>query len=346
MRYRSFAFVVLFLGTGACDDGPASHGAADASVQPPKEVPFSELVGEVHPLTLEESDTALVVKPMIRLDPMGGWIVADVGENQVRLYEADGALGSVLGGEGSGPGEFNRPVAAGRFTDGRLWVVDLRGRVSVFDRTGHEVLWTTNVPITPVYRAWDWPGDSLLIGGRSQLSRESTARLLHVVDPQNGTIARSFFAIPVSDDPAARALALSAGSVDVDIKGDTLAVVFPMVDSVFLMDRNGEAVRAWWIPSLRMRRLSAVPDLSAGFQEVIESFSMVLQVYWVNDGLLVHFADYKDRQRTNGLVHFGRNAAPREVYPAPGLLHVDGNILVFEDTTGVAPNALLQGIWK
>jgi hypothetical protein len=57
-------------------------------------------------------------------------------ERSVRLHSLDGTPSTVIGQEGQGPGDFQRPVAAG-FHGDRIWVWDVAlGRLSVFNADG------------------------------------------------------------------------------------------------------------------------------------------------------------------------------------------------------------------
>lgn len=73
----------------------------------------------------------------LAVDALGRVYVLEAQEQEVRLFDADGAFVRSLGRNGDGPGEFRG--ANGIAVDGsdRLWVYDPRGRrVTVFDSAG------------------------------------------------------------------------------------------------------------------------------------------------------------------------------------------------------------------
>ena len=71
------------------------------------------------------------------LAPDGLLVVADAGSATVRTYDPEGRLLRLLGGEGSGPGEFVRPSQVLIRDDGSVWVWDdATFRATEFDPTG------------------------------------------------------------------------------------------------------------------------------------------------------------------------------------------------------------------
>jgi DNA-binding beta-propeller fold protein YncE len=76
----------------------------------------------------------------LAVDPLSGRIyVADTGENNVKIFAADGTLQQIVGQIGVGPGEFNSPTHLA-FSGGRLFVTDtFNARVQAFDAKGNFV---------------------------------------------------------------------------------------------------------------------------------------------------------------------------------------------------------------
>ncbi len=73
----------------------------------------------------------------LAVDALERFWVVDGQAREIRLFDRDGRPVETIGRRGSGPGEFERPVAIDRAPDGRMWVMDPQnGRVSVFDTTG------------------------------------------------------------------------------------------------------------------------------------------------------------------------------------------------------------------
>src|SRR5690625_3592045 len=86
-------------------------------------------------IALEESDSVLTVAPTVVSDPLGGFIVADARDAQVRLYDHSGRLKKLVARPGSGPGEVQAPTAVVRRADGHILVADvMAGAILEFDR--------------------------------------------------------------------------------------------------------------------------------------------------------------------------------------------------------------------
>jgi len=58
-------------------------------------------------LTLEEPGGIFTVQPRVSLDPTGGFVVADMEEQQIRLYDEEGALTQAFGHKGKVLGRSN-----------------------------------------------------------------------------------------------------------------------------------------------------------------------------------------------------------------------------------------------
>lgn len=85
----------------------------------------------------EDEDDFLADAPALALGPRGVLALLDIGANEVRLYDAGGALITRFGSEGQGPGEFRSPFAMGWDGDERLWIANaFDGRFNVYDVEG------------------------------------------------------------------------------------------------------------------------------------------------------------------------------------------------------------------
>ena len=66
--------------------------------------------------------------------PDGEILVLDGSKNHVAVFSAEGEFRSCIGRQGSGPGEFQRPVAIALLGNGQLAVTDpWAGKISLFD---------------------------------------------------------------------------------------------------------------------------------------------------------------------------------------------------------------------
>ncbi len=69
----------------------------------------------------------------VAFDSYGRLIILDSQDRTLRMFDEDGALLQVVGRAGLGPGEFAHPRAVELGPDGGLYVLEARGRVSIFD---------------------------------------------------------------------------------------------------------------------------------------------------------------------------------------------------------------------
>lgn len=113
--------------TGEGSDGAADPFAAEAwSLGPP----------EVRIGSVDDPDYAFSAVSDLATGPDGSIFSLHRSEATVRRWTADGRPQGTVGGEGEGPGEFQRPAALGFFGD-TLWVFDTDAyRVTLFDMEG------------------------------------------------------------------------------------------------------------------------------------------------------------------------------------------------------------------
>lgn len=98
-------------------------------------------------LTVDESPAAINVMPVVRPDPFGGYLVADISEAQIRRYGDDGDLRAFFGRRGDGPGEFQNPGIAVRIPSGQIAVLDRNMRLTVLDSSATDVVSARNLPL-------------------------------------------------------------------------------------------------------------------------------------------------------------------------------------------------------
>ncbi len=103
----------------------------------------------VESVRLEEPGHALLVRPVDLVVVPDGYAIVDMRGPDVKRYDRRGHLLDVLGRQGSGPGEFQAPVAAAYLEPkGHLAVLDAAlKRVTVFDDAGRVVSTFETAPL-------------------------------------------------------------------------------------------------------------------------------------------------------------------------------------------------------
>lgn len=99
--------------------------------------PFASVYSLIDSIPLEEGDSAPIVRfSGLDIAPDGRLLLGDASEGNVKLFGADGRLRHIVGRRGGGPGEFGAPRFPRFLPDGRIFVGDDNGRVSIFDGDG------------------------------------------------------------------------------------------------------------------------------------------------------------------------------------------------------------------
>lgn len=259
----------------------------------------------VDAFALEETPDVITVAPRVSFDPLGGFLVADSREAQVRRYSLTGKLLSHFGSKGNGPKEFTHLSAALRTPDRNLLAIDMGGKAALFDAGGENLLWSRRLPVSPVHEAALLNDTLVALAGRG-LGAGRSSELVHLWNLRTGEPARSFFHVPAHDPALASAYTL-AGSSDIAVKGDTIAAVFALSDTLYLFDASGRPQRQIPIPFEHFRRITNHPPSGAtidAFRAWGESFSTISQVYWApSGGFLVEYYDMKGMDPQWRLLH-------------------------------------------
>jgi hypothetical protein len=332
---------VLIVALAAC-------GRERAQAAAPREVftPLDRHVAWGRTLALEENDAAVNVLIRATPDPRGGFLVADEQENQVRRYDANGKLLLTFGRRGPGPGEFNALNRAFRLASGDLLAVDVLSHAAVFDSAGAKLERTFRTPVGAVKMAYLLNDSLLLLGGQILDERAGGSdERLHLWNLRANRLARSFFPVHATTQ-AHQFAANTAGLVGAAQRGDTLAAVFALSDTIYLFDLSGRRLgtvplRAEGLrrfdPAMRMPRMELV-----GVREWIGRFSLVTDLWWLRDGsFLVQYQDREGVEPKWRLVHLARDGRRLfESKDTPYLVAVDPtDTLWFVQPGSPTPNA-------
>jgi WD40 repeat protein len=328
----------------------ASAACSGAAVPATRQDTAGAAVGDViewqDSIRLEETPDVINVSPHVNLDPLGGFIVADRREAQVRFYSPSGSLAGHVGRRGKGPGEFERPVAAVRLTSNEILAADMSGRITLFDSSGRNVVRTQRVPLSPVYDL-AVANDSLVVFTGRIVGAETTP-LVHLWNVRTGEIVRSFFQ-PLPPFPELAAAYAFTGFADVAVRGDTVAVGFALSDTLRFYNLQGRELKRSAIPFRGFRPLrEPMPpsDQQEGIARWVETFSSLAQIHWTAQGtLLIQYFDMAGHEPQWRLVGLrGDGTKLFELLESPRLLAVTPDTsLVFANPSHDELNSWLVG---
>lgn len=315
---------------------------SDGRTVPVAEERFEDVVHVVRDVDLQEAKGVINVSPRVTPDPRGGFLVADSQEGQIRLYSSSGALLRHFGRVGRGPGEFRHVTAAARLPSGDIVAADMAGVLTIFDELGSRVLRTSRTPLGPLYSLAVLDEDHVALTGR--IGGTPGSPLVHVWDLRAERLVRSFFRAP-APPPGFEGAYAFAGSADLAVRGDTVAVVFALTDTIYLYERDGTPVgKVPWTarhfrPITKPMPRGVAP---ARFQRWTESFSAAAQLFWEPDGdFNVAFFDMIGHEATWRLIHMDRSGSEfLEIPDAPKLLSITptDSSLVFMRPGSEEPN--------
>lgn len=352
-RYRTAApflrlviMLVAALAASACGDDPPE--AADGAARPGLSR-LDDVVRWEREFTLEENEETINVIVRAGLDPRGGFLIADEQEGFARRYDENGRLLAQFAGKGNGPAEFMNLLNVTRLPDGSLAAFDIFQKIAIFDSAGSEVVRTARTPLAALHSVVLLNDSIALLGGSVPGPSGVRDSRVHRWNVNGDSLEASFFA-PALPSRAHVMAAGSAGWIGMDRRADTLAVVFALSDTVYLMTAGGAMVDRIAIPAEGFRRLSPdieMPGRGGGIlaaREWFASFSLVSHVFWLGDTLLVQYQDRNGPEpdwRLVGLTRTGQRIF--EVMDSPQLLAVDhsSGLLYFE-----SPDSDLPNVWR
>lgn len=344
--WKAFLALHVFLGTvSACrnEDYAQARGEGPGPVGS-----LRDLLQIVDSLRIEESPASLVVNPFVTNDS-AGFLVADMSEGQIRMYERDGRVRWTAGRKGWGPGELQLPAQAISVGEDEFVVVDGKRGILQFERTADSATW--RIVSTDLGRSFQSAplgrGKVLVAGFAGHRSYSLQTPILHILDLATGTVTRSI--MPMPGDELHAGTALNAGVVAFAMVADTILVTVGAVDTVYGYLLSGTRVFARGFRSEHFQtatvRLGKIPR-----QYWRESFTRHHKVFALSDGrVLVSHVRLWSGEHVWGTIAVdggGRTLFDR-LHREP-LLAVRGDTLVFASTEdparwyfGIIPGAEL-----
>jgi catechol 2,3-dioxygenase-like lactoylglutathione lyase family enzyme len=296
----------------------------------------------IREIRLEESPAVINVAPVVRPDPRGGYLVADVREAQIRRYDEDGRLLWHVGRKGHGPEEFQAPQIALRLPDGNIFVADSDTKIAIFDSTGTHLLKSFLVPLQRMDDGAVLNDSLVLCSGMG--GDGPPHAFLHVVNLNRETVTASFFR------PFAHYLypdlAVVFASVVLAFNGTEIAAAALPIDTVYFFDPQGRSLRRVHVPAKHFR--TPKPIRPGDFRnpqkraEWLGSFETLTGLYWVGrDTLLARLRTIVDTTFRWHLVAMTASGdGIFEWADSPELLGVDGDSgrLIFQSPRSITPN--------
>lgn len=296
-------------------------------------------VTRIREIRLQESPAVINVAPVVRPDPRGGYLVADVDEGQIRRYGEDGHLLWHVGRKGHGPEEFQAPQVALRLPGGEIFVADNDIKIALFDSSGTRLLKTFLVPLHGMIDGAVLNDSLVVVSGRGGDGSPHT--FLHVVNVNREAVTASFFR-PFAHYPYP-GLAPTFPSVVLAANGTEIAAAALPIDTIYFFNADGALLRRSHLPAEHFR----IPKpLRGDFQdprtrtEWLASFETVTGLYWVGDTLVVRFRTIADRTPRWHLLAMTREGEQVfEWLDGPELLGVGASgTLIFQSPGSVTPN--------
>jgi hypothetical protein len=244
---------LLIVLTASCSAASCQGGAAGASVA--MQAGGGRQTLDAH-FAWEDSlvftDSAASAAIQAYFDPAGGFVVADGGQSQLRVYTDRARLLWAAGHKGRGPGEFQQLQSAVRVPSGEVVALDDRGRLSIFAPPG-KLVRTVSTGLDPAYNLWLLDDSTMLVSGRREEDKHS--RLLHVWDLRRNRIRASFFPVPPHDSAFDVAYQFSGWASAALVGRDSLAIVFPLSDTLYLYTTGGHELQKFRLSLDNYRRL-------------------------------------------------------------------------------------------
>lgn len=343
-RRRSMFTLVLAWTITGCAGGSTESTPSPSVSEPLVDAEaFAEAFEVMRVVTLEETDEVVTVSPRIEIDAMGDLIVTEAQETQIRIYDRDGSLQTVLGRSGAGPGEFRSPTSGRRTLDGRIVASDpLLARITFFDLDSDSVA-TAVAPVHLLLDVDDLGAGRFLLTGVNNPGNPRP-QFLHIWNSETDQIERSFLSMAVAEEE--RAIANSFITANAKLVGDTIWAIWALSDTVYKFSRDGDELAKIPIPLPRpTRQLPVITGqiMADEMGSMFDSITQVSDVYPTPEGdLVVQSGQLRGRLYEWDLVVHDQRGEPKlQLIGSPRLVFVDGDEFWFGEPDGLQPNRIL-----
>lgn len=322
---------------GACE-GPRSDGIANRTTDEATDaahLPGTQVVGRIR---LQESDSTLVVAPYLTVGHERDLWIADALEQRILRYDRDGRLIRAFGRKGSGPGEFVAPMRVLPLGSDSVLVVDPGKGAVVLDHFGRQ-LGTFEVPLGTLTDAVLVGPTRVAIAGRS-LTTQSGQRVA-LLSLASGTVEALLVSPGLPQE--LQLLEASFGFVKLAARGDTLAAIHSLLDSIWIRNPDGSVA----VLPLRPREVRpALPTdyLRRSRREVVRELRRHHDLFWLPDGrFLIQSVTGGAGEEEWHLSLFEVTGDEIESWPtAPRMMGLRGDTAIFVDPTALAPNRWVE----
>ena len=334
----------LVTGAGACGEARRNGGCRPSELNSAPCVDlqaFQQIFTVVDRLVLEERDNVVTTTPNMFMDPHGGFLIADPRADQVRLYSRTGELEDVFGAGTGRADSLRYPYCADRLANGDIIAAPtLVGGLAIIPTAQEESTQYIGTPILRLFGVRVLDERRILLIGRNG---PYPSNLLHIWDLPSNQIVKSFFSQPKHLDST---VVHTLGFAQAWSRGDKIAAIHRLSDTLFVFDRSGTELTGVPIPvDTFMAPEGRLPNISsmAERQRWIDQFTFMDHLFWIDDDeLIVQWVSGSGVHIVYGLVQM--NLTGQLVWTltgTPRLLGFRDAEYFFDDPNSDAPNQLI-----
>ena len=305
---------------------------------------FQQNFSVVDSLVFQERAKVVTINPLVFPDQDGGFLVVENGEHQVRVYSRTGELKEVFGDGAAEARSLRAPTGAARLGNKEIVATSLlSNRLTIIPAPPDQPVRYSETPIRPLEGVQVLDEHQLLLTGPDAPYAKN---MLHIWDLERRGITRSFFPPPSHVDSN---VVLVLGRVHVASRGDRLAVLHSLSDTLFLYDHAGSLVSSIHVPVEEFNAPKGpLPTINSTEkrQEWANQWTLLWDVFWGEDNtLIVQWVKGRRGQATYGLVQM--DTAGRRIWAlarTPRLLGVRDGRFLFQGSAPTAPNRMVVAV--